>query len=69
MIASRMHTSHDGKYGHKLYILHVTNVYILVLNFTHRIDEFSFGQLYPNLINPLDNSVEIAETRKFYRQC
>lgn len=45
-----------------------TNAYISVLNFTHRIDELSFGQLYPTLINPLDNSVEIAETRKFYRQ-
>ncbi|RIA94708.1 endoplasmic reticulum vesicle transporter-domain-containing protein [Glomus cerebriforme] len=32
-----------------------------VMNFTHRIDEFSFGIHYPRLINPLDNSVEIAE--------
>ncbi|CAG8507408.1 5835_t:CDS:2, partial [Funneliformis caledonium] len=31
------------------------------MNFTHRIDEFSFGTLYPHLINPLDNSFEIAE--------
>ncbi len=37
---------------------------IVVLNFTHRIDELSFGEFYPNLINPLDNSMEIAETRK-----
>lgn len=35
----------------------------IVLNFTHRIDEFSFGNLYPDLINPLDNSIEISETR------
>lgn len=41
------------------------NVCILVLNFTHRIDEFSFGQLYPDLFNPLDNSIEISETRTF----
>ncbi|KAI8374141.1 endoplasmic reticulum vesicle transporter-domain-containing protein [Radiomyces spectabilis] len=33
-----------------------------LMNFTHRIDEFSFGKLYPNLVNPLDNSVEIAES-------
>jgi len=32
-----------------------------LMNFTHRIDEFSFGTHYPRLINPLDNSVEIAE--------
>ncbi|KAJ2956324.1 hypothetical protein NQZ79_g7812 [Umbelopsis isabellina] len=33
-----------------------------VLNFTHRIDEFSFGELYPSLINPLDDSIEISES-------
>ncbi|CAG8722965.1 36968_t:CDS:2 [Gigaspora margarita] len=32
-----------------------------ILNFSHRIDEFSFGTLYPQLVNPLDNSIEIAE--------
>jgi hypothetical protein len=37
---------------------------LIVLNFTHRIDEFSFGELYPSLINPLDDSIEIAESRK-----
>ncbi|RHZ67006.1 hypothetical protein Glove_303g103 [Diversispora epigaea] len=31
------------------------------LNFTHRIDEFSFGTFYPRLVNPLDNSIEVAE--------
>ena len=36
-----------------------------VMNFTHRIDEFSFGTHYPRLINPLDNSVEIAEASMF----
>ncbi|KAH8547921.1 endoplasmic reticulum vesicle transporter-domain-containing protein [Umbelopsis sp. PMI_123] len=33
-----------------------------VLNFTHRIDEFSFGKLYPNLVNPLDDSFEMSES-------
>ncbi|KAG0168386.1 hypothetical protein DFQ30_004813 [Apophysomyces sp. BC1015] len=35
-----------------------------LLNFTHRIDEFSFGQFYAGLVNPLDNSVEVAESSK-----
>ncbi|KAI8575601.1 hypothetical protein K450DRAFT_261130 [Umbelopsis ramanniana AG] len=33
-----------------------------VLNFTHRINEFSFGKLYPNLINPLDDSIETTDS-------
>ncbi|CAG8506166.1 22788_t:CDS:2 [Rhizophagus irregularis] len=37
------------------------NTAVELLNFTHRIDEFSFGTHYPRLVNPLDNSVEIAE--------
>ncbi|CAG8573071.1 17061_t:CDS:2 [Acaulospora colombiana] len=37
------------------------------LNFTHRIDEFSFGTFYPRLVNPLDNSIEIAEARIFFK--
>lgn len=37
----------------------------LVLNFTHRIDELSFGKYYPNAINPLDNSIEVSDSRKF----
>ncbi|OZJ03391.1 hypothetical protein BZG36_04000 [Bifiguratus adelaidae] len=32
------------------------------INFTHRIDEFSFGPFYPSLVNPLDNSVEMSES-------
>ncbi|RUS32729.1 hypothetical protein BC938DRAFT_474494 [Jimgerdemannia flammicorona] len=32
------------------------------INFTHRIDEFSFGPLYPSINNPLDDSVEISNT-------
>jgi hypothetical protein len=45
----------------------ITNLinHFKVLNFTHRIDEFSFGTHYPSLVNPLDNSVEIAEARMF----
>lgn len=27
-------------------------------NFTHRIDQLSFGENYPKLINPLDNSID-----------
>jgi len=30
------------------------------INFTHRIDKFSFGQDYPRMHNPLDDSVEIS---------
>ncbi|ORE00934.1 DUF1692-domain-containing protein [Rhizopus microsporus var. microsporus] len=56
-VASNLHITSDGHgYASRMHTSHD------VLNFTHRIDEFSFGQLYPNLINPLDNSVEIAET-------
>uniref|UniRef100_A0A060T3G9 Endoplasmic reticulum-Golgi intermediate compartment protein n=1 Tax=Blastobotrys adeninivorans TaxID=409370 RepID=A0A060T3G9_BLAAD len=31
------------------------------LNFTHIIDEFSFGTYYPKLVNPLDGTVVVAE--------
>jgi hypothetical protein len=37
----------------------------LAINFTHRIDKFSFGKDYPNQVNPLDNSVEISEGGKY----
>ncbi|KAF9901843.1 hypothetical protein BX616_002114, partial [Lobosporangium transversale] len=33
-----------------------------VMNMTHKIDEFSFGELYPTIVNPLDDSFEISET-------
>ncbi|CDH51047.1 copii-coated vesicle protein [Lichtheimia corymbifera JMRC:FSU:9682] len=33
-----------------------------LLNFTHRIDELSFGKYYPNAINPLDNSIEVSNS-------
>ncbi|KAI8991846.1 endoplasmic reticulum vesicle transporter-domain-containing protein [Mycotypha africana] len=56
-VASNLHITADGhgyaNFGHTSHE---------IMNFTHRIDEFSFGQLYPNLVNPLDDSVEIAET-------
>ncbi|KAJ3187485.1 hypothetical protein HDU85_006776 [Gaertneriomyces sp. JEL0708] len=31
-----------------------------VMNFTHRIDKLSFGQYYPGLDNPLDDTLEYA---------
>ncbi|KAJ1819651.1 hypothetical protein LPJ75_001140 [Coemansia sp. RSA 2598] len=31
-----------------------------MLNFTHHIDELSFGPLYPNLVNPLDNTLHLS---------
>jgi hypothetical protein len=34
------------------------------MNFTHIIDEFSFGEYYPKLINPLDGIVSYTSTRK-----
>lgn len=30
------------------------------LNFTHVIDEFSFGEYYPKLVNPLDDTYSVA---------
>ncbi|KAI9103076.1 endoplasmic reticulum vesicle transporter-domain-containing protein [Phlyctochytrium arcticum] len=32
------------------------------INFTHRIDRFSFGAYYPGLRNPLDRTLEIANS-------
>jgi hypothetical protein len=31
------------------------------MNMTHKIDEFSFGELYPTIVNPLDGGFEISE--------
>ncbi|KAI9483275.1 MAG: endoplasmic reticulum-golgi intermediate compartment-domain-containing protein [Benjaminiella poitrasii] len=56
-VASNLHITSDG-HG---YVSHAHTNHNM-LNFTHRIDEFSFGQLYPNLVNPLDDSIEISET-------
>jgi len=39
-----------------------------LLNFTHRFYTFSFGQYYPGLVNPLDNSVEITDNNFMYYQ-
>ncbi|KAG0048908.1 hypothetical protein BGZ83_006202 [Gryganskiella cystojenkinii] len=33
-----------------------------LMNMTHKIDELSFGQLYPNIVNPLDDSFELSES-------
>ncbi|KAF9948981.1 hypothetical protein BGZ72_009147 [Mortierella alpina] len=32
-----------------------------VMNMTHKIDELSFGELYPTIVNPLDDSFEISD--------
>ncbi|CAN6606519.1 ER-derived vesicles protein Erv41p [Trichomonascus vanleenenianus] len=32
------------------------------LNFTHVIDEFSFGEFYPRIVNPLDDTKAIADS-------
>ncbi|KAI9264778.1 endoplasmic reticulum vesicle transporter-domain-containing protein [Sporodiniella umbellata] len=56
-VASNLHITSDGHgYASKVHTSHD------VLNFTHRIDELSFGQFYPKLVNPLDNSIEIADS-------
>ncbi|KAI8349421.1 endoplasmic reticulum vesicle transporter-domain-containing protein [Blakeslea trispora] len=56
-VASNLHITSDG-HG---YASHAHTSHDL-LNFTHRIDEFSFGPFYPNLVNPLDDSIEITES-------
>ncbi|KAF9317250.1 hypothetical protein BG003_001007 [Podila horticola] len=33
-----------------------------VMNMTHKIDELSFGELYPSIVNPLDDSFEKSES-------
>ncbi|KAG0286035.1 hypothetical protein BGZ98_005252 [Dissophora globulifera] len=33
-----------------------------VMNMTHKIDELSFGALYPTIVNPLDDSFEISKS-------
>lgn len=56
-VASNLHITSDGHgYANTAHTSHD------ILNFTHRIDEFSFGEFYPDLVNPLDNSIELAET-------
>lgn len=44
-----------------LFILVVIN---LVMNMTHSIHELSFGELYPAIVNPLDDSFELSRTCK-----
>ena len=36
------------------------------INFTHIIDEFSFGEYFPNIHNPLDDTVESTDDRTSY---
>ncbi|KAF9351555.1 hypothetical protein BGX26_010475 [Mortierella sp. AD094] len=33
-----------------------------LMNMTHKIDELSFGALYPSIVNPLDDSFEISDS-------
>ena len=54
---------------HIVLYTHAQSFLLTVLNFTHRIDEFSFGTHYPKLVNPLDDSVEITEKRKLKFKC
>ncbi|KAJ2676577.1 hypothetical protein IWW42_000452 [Coemansia sp. RSA 1085] len=46
-------TAHGHGYGGAYVPSHM-------MNFTHYIEELSFGQLYPNLDNPLDNTLHVA---------
>ncbi|CAG8660664.1 2159_t:CDS:2, partial [Paraglomus brasilianum] len=54
-VAGNFHITALGR-GYMNYVIDLS-----AINFTHRIDEFSFGTHYPQLINPLDDSVEITE--------
>ncbi|OMH80579.1 ER-derived vesicles protein 41 [Zancudomyces culisetae] len=49
---------HVTAYGHGYGGQHVPHER---MNFTHFIDEFSFGQLYPSLVNPLDETLMVAD--------
>ncbi|KAG0250630.1 hypothetical protein BG011_008197 [Mortierella polycephala] len=40
-----------------------THIDHTLMNMTHKIDELSFGELYPTIVNPLDDSFEISETQ------
>jgi hypothetical protein len=33
------------------------------INFTHIIDEFSFGEYFPKIVNPLDGTTEATDDR------
>jgi len=48
---------HITALGHGYAGIHVPHN---AINFTHRVDKLSFGLDYPGLVNPLDNSFEIA---------
>ncbi|KAG9297372.1 hypothetical protein G9A89_009456 [Geosiphon pyriformis] len=55
-VTGNLHITAVG-HGYGFGFIHIDHE---VMNFTHRIDEFSFGTHYPRLVNPLDNSVEIS---------
>ena len=52
------HTPHEG--------LVICFANISVMNFSHRIDELSFGLRYPGLVNPLDRTYIVAETSMYF---
>lgn len=39
---------------------------VAVMNLSHVIHEFSFGPFFPRIVQPLDNSVEIATASQSY---
>ncbi|KAF9973786.1 hypothetical protein BGZ73_002974 [Actinomortierella ambigua] len=49
---------HITAQGHGYYGMHVDHN---LMNMTHKIDELSFGALYPTIVNPLDDSFEISK--------
>ncbi|KAG0222006.1 hypothetical protein BGW41_006266 [Actinomortierella wolfii] len=49
---------HITAQGHGYYGMHVEHG---LMNMTHKIDELSFGALYPTIVNPLDDSFEISK--------
>ncbi|EGF81798.1 hypothetical protein BATDEDRAFT_86854 [Batrachochytrium dendrobatidis JAM81] len=50
---------HFTALGHGYFGVHTPHD---AINFTHRIDELSFGARYPDLHNPLDHTLEIGTT-------
>ncbi|KAG0257623.1 hypothetical protein DFQ27_005037 [Actinomortierella ambigua] len=51
---------HITTQGHGYYGMHLDHK---LINMTHKIDELSFGALYPTIVNPLDDSFEISKDR------
>ncbi|CAF4842736.1 unnamed protein product, partial [Rotaria sp. Silwood2] len=47
---------------HHVHVHSLRNIRLNLLNTTHYIDDLSFGEYFPNQINPLSNSKQIANT-------